>query len=337
MRKTIFAMTMLVSAPIMAMEAIPSLVPVPADNPMSTAKIELGKQLYFDPRLSIDGTVSCNSCHNVMAGGTDSRATSVGINGQRGGRNAPTVWNAAFLSTQFWDGRAATLEDQAKGPPLNPIEMGMPSEQAVVDRLSSIPGYKAQFDEIFGGVSYDNMAKAIASYERTLITINSRFDRYQKGDKNAMSQKAINGMKRFEEIGCAGCHSGINFAGPSMETGKGFFQKFPSFDSPYTAKYKLADDKGRYEVTKDKADINVWRVPSLRNIANTAPYFHNGEVKMLSEAVRVMASTQLERELSSKEVGDIVAFLKSLSGEYPAQSMPRLPGLAGVSMVGSEK
>jgi len=337
MKYSIAAITLLATAPALALEAIPDRVPTPMDNPISSAKVELGKQLYFDPRLSIDGTVSCNSCHNVMASGTDSRPTSVGINGQRGGRNAPTVWNAALLTTQFWDGRAATLEDQAKGPPLNPIEMGMPSEQAVVDRLESIPGYKAQFEAIFGKVSYDNMAKAIATYERTLITVNSPFDRHMKGDKTAMSKKAIKGMQRFNDIGCSGCHSGTNFAGPALATGEGFFQKFPLHDNPLIARYDLTKDKGRYEVTKERADINTWRVPSLRNIATTAPYFHNGAVKSLDEAVRVMAASQLDKQLSDDEIGEIVAFLEALTGEFPAQTMPRLPGISGSSLVGSIK
>jgi len=331
------AIAMLASAPTLALEAMPDMVPTPMDNPISSAKVELGKQLFFDPRLSIDGTVSCNTCHNVMASGTDSRPTSAGINGLRGGRNAPTVWNAALLSTQFWDGRAATLEDQAKGPPLNPIEMGMPSEQAVVDRLEGIPGYKSQFEAIFGSVTYDNMAKAIASYERTLITTNSPFDRYMKGDKTAMSKQAIKGMERFNNIGCSGCHSGVNFAGPALETGTGFFQKFPMFDSPLVDKYDFKKDKGRYEVTKDDADINTWRVPSLRNIATTAPYFHNGSVNQLDEAVRVMAASQLGKKLSNAEVVEIVAFLESLTGEFPAQTMPRLPDITGSSQVGSIK
>ncbi len=337
MKRFMTAIVILASSPALALNAIPDGVPTPSDNPMSSAKVELGKQLFFDPRLSIDGTVSCNSCHNVMASGTDNRPTSVGVNGQRGGRNAPTVWNSAFLTTQFWDGRAATLEDQAKGPPLNPIEMGMPSEQAVVDRLSTIPGYKKQFEAIFGAVTYDNMAKAIAAYERTLITINSPFDRYMKGDKKAMSNKAISGMKRFEQVGCSSCHNGVNFAGPALDTGTGFFQKFPVHNNPLIAKYKLADDKGRYEVTKDKADINTWRVPSLRNIAVTAPYFHNGAVNSLGEAVRVMAASQLDKKLSATEVDEIVAFLESLTGEFPVQTMPRLPDISGSSLVGAIK
>ena len=337
MHKSFFLAAMLASSSAMAMEALPMSPPIPADNPMSDAKIELGKQLYFDPRLSIDGTVSCNSCHNVMATGTDSRPTSVGINGQRGGRNAPTVWNSAFLSAQFWDGRAATLEDQAKGPPLNPIEMGMPSEKAVVDRLKAIPGYKEQFNSIFGEVSYNNMAKAIAAYERTLITPDSPFDLYIKGNKAAINNKAVAGMKLFQEIGCSGCHSGVNFAGPKLPIGQGFYQKFPANDSEYTAKYDFKADKGRFEETKDKNDMHMWRVPTLRNVAVTAPYFHNGSVNTLSEAVRVMGKTQLNQTLNDKQVEDIVAFLESLTGEFPVQTMPRLPDTDTTSLVGTIK
>lgn len=324
-----------------AFEALPNEVPAPANNPTTVEKVELGKQLFFDPRLSIDGTVSCNSCHNVMSSGTDSRATSVGVDGQRGGRSAPTVWNAAFLTAQFWDGRAASLEDQSKGPPLNPIEMGMPSAEAVVERLNAIPGYVTQFNTAFGGenaVSYDNMAKAIAAFERTLITRNSPFDRYLAGDEKALSEQAQRGMNRFEQAGCKGCHSGANFAGSmSLPMGEGFYQKFPMIASKYDAQYKLSEDKGRFEVTNDKADMNVWRVSSLRNIALTAPYFHNGSVTTLNEAVRVMAKTQLAIDMSDKDVADIVAFLESLNGEFPEISMPRLPETVGSSLVGSEK
>lgn len=323
-----------------AFEALPKKVPTPADNPTTASKVELGKQLYFDPRLSIDGTVSCNSCHNVMSSGTDNRATSVGIDGQRGGRSAPTVWNAAFLSAQFWDGRANTLEDQAKGPPLNPIEMGMPSEAAVVERLNAIPGYVEQFNKAFGGkdaVSYDNMAKAIAAFERTLITRNSPFDKFVGGNKKAISAQAQRGMKVFQDNGCGACHSGPNFAGPLMPAGQGFYQKFPMVNSDYDAKYKLLDDLGRYEVTKKDSDKNVWRVPSLRNIAVTAPYFHNGSVQTLDEAVRVMAKTQLGKDLNDQDVADMVAFLETLTGEFPKITAPRLPDTVNSSLVGAVK
>ncbi len=330
----------LLASSIVSADTLPSIVPAPADNPTTPEKVELGKQLFFDPRLSVDGTVSCNSCHNIMSSGTDNRPTSVGIDGQRGGRSAPTVWNAAFLSAQFWDGRAATLEEQAKGPPLNPIEMGMPSEAAVVERLNSIPGYVEQFKLAFGGkdaVSYDNMAKAIASFERTLITANSNYDRFLAGEKTAMSEQAQRGKKVFEQSGCNACHSGGNFAGPELPIGEGFYQKFPAIASDYDHKYKLSEDKGRFEVTKDRADMNKWRVPSLRNIALTAPYFHNGSVETLDEAVRVMAKTQLGLDINDQDVDDVVAFLQSLNGEFPDISMPRLPDTINSSQVGGMK
>ena len=320
-----------------AFEVLPKQPPIPKDNPMSTAKVELGKQLFFDPRLSINGTISCNSCHDVAGSGTDNRAVSVGVGAKTGGRNAPTVWNAAFLTAQFWDGRAATLEDQAKGPILNPIEMAMPNEQAVIDRLSSIPGYKEQFIKVFGGanaLTYDNIAKAIAAYERTLITPNSRFDRYLKGDKKALSAAALRGMKEVGTLGCTGCHNGVNFAGPALPMGEGFYQKFPTFtNNDYVKKYKLDEDVGRFAVTQNVADRHMFRVPTWRNVALTAPYLHNGAVKTLHEAVRVMAKTQLDKDLTGKQVDDIVEFLNSLTGEFPKQTLPRLPGTPNMSVI----
>ncbi|MBI3775719.1 MAG: cytochrome-c peroxidase [Gammaproteobacteria bacterium] len=329
------------SAAAAALEALPAQAPVPKDNPMTPAKIELGKQLFFDPRLSVDGTVSCNSCHNVMSSGTDSRSVSVGVSGQKGGRSAPTVWNAAFHTVQFWDGRAATLEDQAKGPILNSIEMGMPNAEAVVKRLSAIPGYKKQFAAVFGGsdaLSYDNIAKAIATYERTLLTPDSAFDRYLRGDKKALPDNAQRGMKLVEEVGCTGCHTGPIFAGPAtLAMGEGFFQKFPTFvGSKYDAAYGLLLDEGRASTTKKIEDKNMWRVPTWRNVALTAPYFHNGSVKTLDEAVRVMAKTQLNKELTDDQVKDIVAFLDSLTGKFPAQTLPMLPDLPNDSLLVGE-
>lgn len=320
-----------------AFEALPKHPPIPKDNPMSPAKVELGKQLFFDPRLSTNGTISCNSCHDVSGSGTDNRTVSLGVGAKAGGRNAPTVWNAAFMTAQFWDGRAATLEDQAKGPILNAIEMTMPDEQAVIDRLSSIPGYKEQFAKVFGGpnpLTYDNLAKAIAAYERTLITPNSPFDRYIKGDKQALSAAAQRGMKEVEAVGCTGCHNGVNFAGPALPMGQGFYQKFPTFtDNDYVKKYKLDEDAGRFTVTKNDADQHMFRVPTWRNVALTAPYFHNGTVKTLDEAVRVMAKTQLNTDLSSQQVTDIVEFLNSLTGVFPSQTIPRLPGTPNMSVI----
>lgn len=316
--------------------ALPETAPAPADNPTTVAKVELGKMLYMDPRLSSTGTVSCNSCHNVMEGGDDSRPVSMGVNGQTGGRSAPTVWNAAFYSVQFWDGRANLLEDQAKGPITNPIEMGMKDHGQAMDVVKSMPGYKAPFEAAFGkdSINIVNAAKAIAAFERTLITPNSAYDRFVKGDKKALNKQQQKGMNKFAELGCVACHSGAAFNGPKMDIGTGFFQKFPTFaDNGYVAKYKLSDDKGRAEVTARAADNNMFRVPTLRNITDTAPYFHNGAVATLDEAVRVMAKTQLNKDLSKQDVADVVAFLGALTGEYPEITMPRLPASVGSTVI----
>jgi cytochrome c peroxidase len=313
--------------------ALPDTAPAPADNPTSADKVELGKMLYFDPRLSSTGTVSCFSCHNVMEGGDDHMTTSAGVHGLKGGRNAPTVWNAAFHSVQFWDGRAPSLEEQAKGPPVNPIEMGMPNLDAVIGRIRHIPGYKPYFEKAFGAgdvVTMDNAAKAIAAYERTLITPGSAYDKYAKGDKKALNAQQVRGMEAFASSGCMSCHQGPAFNGPALPQGTGFFMKFPTFpDSIYTVKYKLTDDPGRSSATKDPADVGMWRVPTLRNLVSTAPYMHTGTVKTLPEAVRVMASTQLDKTLTDAEVNDIVAFFDTLSGPFPQQTMPRLPPTPG--------
>ena len=318
-------------------QALPETPPIPADNPQSAAKIKLGKTLFLDPRLSSTGTVSCNSCHNVMAGGEDNRPNSVGVGGQTGGRGAPTVWNSAFLSVQFWDGRAPSLEEQARGPVTNPIEMGMKDWDAVIKLLKAIPGYEALFQAAFGDkdpITADNAVKAIAAYERTLITPNSPYDRYVKGDKGALTEQQVRGMSMFVEAGCLSCHMGPNFSGPQLPMGTGWFWKFPNKPgSEYDTKYKLLEDTGRYEVTKNEADKHMWRVPTLRNVALTAPYFHNGAVPTLDEAVRVMAKTQINKTLTDEQVQDLVAFLKSLTGEFPEQTMPRLPGTPGKSVI----
>jgi cytochrome c peroxidase len=329
---TILAATMAVASDDV-WQALPDVAPAPADNPTTKEKVELGKMLYFDPRLSSTGTVSCFSCHNLTEGGDDNRPTSVGVHGQVGGRNAPTVWNAAFLSAQFWDGRAGTLEDQAKGPPANPIEMGMADLDEVVSRIKSIPGYQPYFEAAFGQgdvINIDNIARAIAAYERTLITPNTPFDRYVKGDESALTAQQVRGMNTFREVGCISCHQGPTFAGPQLPMGTGFFMKFPvQTNSPYVAQYDLMADKGRFEATGNPADEHMWRVPSLRNLVYTAPYMHNGSVKTLSEAVRVMGSTQLGLTLTDQQVEDIVAFLESLSGPFPEQTLPHLPPTPG--------
>jgi cytochrome c peroxidase len=295
--------------------------------------------LFFDTRFSSTGTVSCFSCHNVMEGGDDHRPTSIGVHGQVGGRNAPTVWNAAFQSVQFWDGRAPTLEEQFKGPPANPIEMGMKDLEAAIGRVRAIPGYRPHFEAAFGKgdvITVDNAAKAVAAYERTLITPNSPYDRYVKGESKAMSAQQVRGMQTFATVGCTACHSGPAFNGAAnLPVGQGFFVKFPTYPaSAYDSRYKLTEDPGRYTVTKQEVDRDTWRVPTLRNLTYTAPYFHNGSVTSLDEAVRVMGKTQLNKDLSDAEVQDILAFLGALDGEFPQQSMPRLPATPGQLLTG---
>jgi len=321
-------------------QALPAKAPAPADNPTTAEKVELGRMLYFDPRFSETGTVSCNSCHNLMLGGDDNRPVSMGVHGKTGGRSAPTVWNSAFASSQFWDGRAATLEDQAKGPVVNPVEMGMTDVELAMKRVRAIPGYEPYFIAAFGKddpMTVDNAAKAVAAFERTMITPNSPYDRFVKGDKTALTAQQQSGMNTFAEVGCTGCHSGAAFNGPGMPAGTGFFMKFPTLtDNDYVSKYGLDKDKGRFEATGKAADMHMFKVPTLRNVALTAPYFHNGSVKKLDEAVRVMAKVQLGRDLSDQQVADLVAFLNALTGEFPEQSLPRLPATPGWSIVGSE-
>lgn len=318
----------------MALEPLPKSAKKPSDTP---EKIELGKMLFFDPRLSADGTISCNSCHNIMAGGDDDRPVSAGVRGQRGGRSAPTVFNAAFHSTQFWDGRAKNLEEQAKGPLVNPVEMGNPNIDAVVARLKEIPGYVSSFEKAFGkndSLTSDHLAEAIAAFERTLITPKSPLDRYLRGNKKALSPAQIRGMEKFSQIGCVSCHSGPNFDGQAgLAEGQGFFQKFPTFTSDFEKKYRLTEDEGRYEVTKNDQDRHFFRVPTLRNVALTAPYFHNGAVPTLEEAVRVMAKTQLNRDLEDKDVSDLTAFLQALTDTPQPQLWPKLPEAPGKSVV----
>ncbi|CAL1238870.1 cytochrome-c peroxidase [Candidatus Methylocalor cossyra] len=308
---------------------LPTKAPEPADNPSTPAKVELGKMLYHDVRLSANGVLSCNSCHNVMLGGEDNRGGSIGVKDQRGGRSAPTVWNAAFNSVQFWDGRAPSLEAQAKGPVTNPIEMGMKNWEEVIARLKAIPGYAQAFAAAFGSpdaITPDNVAKAIAAYERTLITPNSPYDRYVAGDKSALTEQQVRGMNTFAEVGCIGCHSGPAFNGPTLPEGTGFFQKFPTYqDAALEGQYGFTTDLGRFEVTKNDADKHLFKVPTLRNVALTSPYFHNGKVRRLEDAVKIMAKLQLNKELTPAQTSDIVAFLNALTGEFPKIEMPRLP------------
>lgn len=318
-------------------QALPEQAPAPADNPTTPEKVELGRMLFMDPRFSSTGTVSCNSCHNVMLGGEDNRPVSMGVHGKTGGRSAPTVWNSAFNSSQFWDGRAATLEEQAKGPVVNPIEMGMSKVEEAMDRVRDIPGYLPYFEAAFGKdnpMTVDNAARAVAAYERTLITPDSPYDRYVKGDKEALTEQQVRGMNAFADLGCVACHSGAAFSGPAMSSGSGFFAKFPTFtDNDYVKQYDFTADEGRMAFTTNVADKHMWKVPTLRNIALTAPYFHNGSVKTLDEAVRVMGKMQLNQDLSDAQTADLVAFLMALTGEFPQQPMPQLPPTPGRSII----
>ena len=315
------------------LQPLPGKVPVPEDNPQSDVKIALGKQLYFDRRLSVNGTLSCNSCHNVMAGGQDDHPVSVGALGKSGRRNAPTVWNVAFQTVLYWDGRARSLEEQLHSHFLDDTVMAMPDAHAIRHRLNRIPGYRQEFAQAFAGtnpVNIDNATKAIASYIRTLITPGSAFDHYIRGNKSALSDSAQRGLEHFREIGCMSCHFGVNFAGPApgpyLKMGDGFYELFPNFvGSKYDDQYNLTADIGRYEFSHDPGEKRMFRLPTLRNIEMTAPYFHNGSVPTLSEAVRVMARTELKTTLSNEETRDIVAFLESLTGNFPAQTMPKLP------------
>lgn len=303
----------------------------------SKEKVELGKKLFFDPRLSATGTVSCNSCHNLMEGGDDGRATSMGVDGLTGPRNAPTVWNSAFQASQFWDGRAATLEEQAKGPLVADVEMGMLGHDQVIARIKTIPGYVTEFAAAFGkddGVTIENAVEAIAAFERTLVTPDSNLDKHLAGQENAMSEVAVRGLELFESIGCIECHSGPALNGWSEQDKATEFVDFPRFpESKYTARYDLSHDTGRHAVTAEPLDRHQFKTPTLRNITLTAPYLHNGKVATLSEACRVMASTQLDIELSNDEVAQLVEFMTALEGEFPELTLPRLPSSIGSSVL----
>jgi len=299
---------------------IPTTPPTLPGNEATPPKVELGKMLYFDPRISASHAISCNSCHNVGMAGVDSEETSIGHKWQRGGRNAPTVLNAVFNTAQFWDGRAKDLEEQAGGPMVNPIEMASPKEH-VAEQLTAIPGYVAAFKAAFPAdpkpVTLANAQKAIAVFEATLITPNAPFDRYLRGDAAALSQAQKEGLQLFMNKGCAACHSGINVGG-------GMYAPFGVVEKP-GADLLPPQDKGRFAVTKTASDEYVFRAPTLRNIALTAPYFHTGRAWDLRQAVGVMSSSQLGAELTAGEIDRITAFLESLTGEQPKIVHPVLP------------
>jgi len=293
------------------------LLPIqwPPDNPYSKAKVELGKLLYFDKRLSADGSVSCGTCHHPKFAFTDGASVSTGIKGQKGGRSAPTVLNRAYSLAQFWDGRAPTLEEQAKGPMANPIEMGH-THEAIVAKLRGIPGYRPLFKTAFGTeeIDIDRVAKAIATFERTVLSGNSPYDQWKVGNKKtAMTQEQIRGAQIFAgKARCDQCHEGINFTSNSYRNlGIGTDKPNP--------------DGGRFVVTKDPADWGAFKTPTLREIANTAPYMHDGRFKTLEEVVDFydkggIPNKNLDKamkplKLTDQEKKDLVAFLKALSGE----------------------
>ena len=299
--------------------AVPSTIPAMANNPITPEKIDLGKALFFDPRMSASGVFSCNSCHNLATGGDDNMPTSIGHGWQKGPRNSPTVLNAVFNEAQFWDGRAADLAEQAKGPVQAGVEMAN-TPANVVATLNSMPQYqdwfKASFPEQDDPVTFDNFAKAIEAYEATLITP-APFDAFLNGDDAALSDEQKEGLALFMDKGCASCHNGVNLGG------NGYYP-FGLIEKP-GADVLPPDDRGRFQVTETADDSYVFRASPLRNIDQTAPYFHSGKVWDLEVAVAIMGTSQLGTELSEPEVDKIAAFLGSLTGEMPEVTYPVLP------------
>ena len=300
-------------------QPIPSKPPVIEKNSATPEKIELGKMLYFEPRLSASALISCNTCHNVGMGGDDFQQTSIGHGWQKGPRNAPTVLNSVFNVAQFWDGRAPNLREQAKGPVQASVEMNNTPEK-VIETLKSMPEYPARFGKAFSGekdpVTFENMARAIEVFEATLITPDAQFDKYLRGDTHALTVPEKEGLELFISKGCAACHGGVNMGG------SGYFP-FGLVKKPDDA--IMAGDKGRYEVTKSESDQFYFKAPSLRNIELTPPYFHSGKVWKLIEAVTIMGDSQLGISLTGDQAEKITAFLKTTTGTQPRVEYPILP------------
>jgi len=287
------------------------------DNPITEPKVDLGRMLYYDERLSKNRSISCNSCHDLADYGDDARKTSEGIHEQLGERSAPSVYNAAIHIAQFWDGRAADVEEQAVGPITNPIEMGMPDPDYVLEVLNSIPEYVEAFEKAFPDekepLNYENIGRAIGAFERKLMTP-SPFDDFLEGDKDALTNAEKHGLNLFISTGCTTCHNGMGVGG-HMYQKLGLVKPWPT------------DDLGRYEVTENEADKYVFKVPSLRNVTETAPYLHDGSVESLEEMTARMAEHQLGRQLSDEDVDAIVTFLGSLEGRIDESfvARPELP------------
>lgn len=283
--------------------------PIPLKVKLNYQKVELGKKLFHDPRLSYDNTISCASCHDLKQGGDDGLKFSIGINGQIGSVNAPTVLNSAFNFKQFWDGRANTLEEQAEQPIHHPKEMGSNWSQAI-DKLSQDKNIVAEFEAIYtDGLKSQNIQDVIAEFERSLITPNSSFDKYLRGDEQALTKEERHGYYLFKDMGCISCHKGVNVGGT-------MFQSMGKMSNYFKGKKISKSDFGRYNVTGKESDRFKFKVPSLRNVELTAPYFHDGSVETLEEAVDAMGYYQLGYKLTEREISLIVSFLKSLTGEY---------------------
>jgi len=304
-------------------DALKMFAPVPAvmtspDSPVSDAKVGLGRILYYDPRLSANQKISCNTCHPLDGYGAEPKAVSTGFKHQKGNRNAPTVYNAAGHFVQFWDGRAPTVEEQAKGPITNPVEMAMPSNSAAVQVIKSMPEYVAMFQKAFpqdsDPITYNNMALAIGAFERGLVTP-SKWDAYLNGDASALSDTQKQGFNTFAGTGCQWCHAGAYVGGAAYQK-LGVVKPWPN-----------QSDQGVYQLTKDDADRMVFKVPSLRNIKKTGPYFHDGSVATLEDAIRNMAVHQRGVTLTDAQVKSIEAWMDSLTGEIPASYIkpPELP------------
>ncbi len=293
-------------------EPLQALPPAPPVGPLE----QLGRELFDEKALSSDGTVACSSCHDIKHGGDDGRAHSLGVQGREGGVNAPSVLNASLNFAQFWDGRAKTLEEQAGGPVTNPLEMNSRWED-VIGKLKANPTYVAAFDRSFpDGITEANVTRAIAAFERTLVTTGSPFDRWLEGDSKALSAEQKAGYELFKSVGCVACHQGKNVGG-------NMFQRFGVLRDYFKDKKQLTlADYGRYNVTKNENDRFVFRVPSLRNVEHTAPYFHDASAQTLDQAVQVMAKYQLGRHLTEPQVAQIVAFLESLSGPTVTSDSP---------------
>lgn len=289
--------------------------PITAPTDIDSNKAEIGKKLFFDPRLSKSGFLSCNSCHNLSMGGADNLTSSVGHGWHQGPINSPTVLNSAYNLAQFWDGRATDLKEQAAGPIANPGEMAQPHAVAL-EVIASIPGYVDGFAAAYGdeSITIDRVTDAIAEFERTLVTPNSRFDQWLMGDETALSIEEMEGYQLFKSSGCVGCHNG-----PAV--GATLFQKV-GLIQPYATENPA---QGRLAVTGKESDRMVFKVPTLRNIELTYPYFHDGSVNTLEEAVHIMGEIQIGRSFSDLETSKIVAFLKTLTGDQPDFPLPHLP------------